>query len=82
MIARGHQHRHAAGLQGALYQLHRLPGGRSVKNIPRQQHQIALLPAAQIRNFSRDFLLFLFQLFPLLSGESGEGGIQMPIGSV
>ena len=38
---------------------HRLPGGFTVKNISREEHEIALFPAAKLGNFAGDALLLL-----------------------
>ena len=38
---------------------HRLPGGFTVKNISREEHEIALFPAAKLGDFAGDALLLL-----------------------
>ena len=47
VVARGDEYRHRAAVQGLLHILHRLPARlRGVKDISRQEHQVAALPEA------------------------------------
>ena len=83
MVARGDEHRHRAAAQRLLHILHRLPAGlRSVKDISRQEHQVAALPEAQVCDFSGELSLLRPQKRPLLLRKAAEGGVQMPVGGM
>ena len=59
VIARRDEDPCAALGQGFLEGFHRLPGGFAVKNISREEHEIALFPAAKLGSFAGDTLLLL-----------------------
>ena len=75
MIARRDEDPCAALGQGFLEGFHRLSGGFTVKNISREEHEIALFPAAKLGNFAGDTLLLLPQKRPLAVVEAREGGV-------
>ena len=82
VVSRRDEHRHGAVCQGIADTVHRLSGGNAVKNIPCQQHQVALLPAADFSNLLRECQLLTAQEAALRLGKGDKRGIHVPVGGV
>ena len=82
VVAGTDEHRNAAVCQALFQRIDALCARIAVKEVACQQHQIAALPAADLRHFAGKKPLLLPQKLPLLLREGGEGGIQVPVRAV
>ena len=83
VISGSDAHRHGALLQRPPHGVHPVLGrGGRIKQVPRQQHQVAFFLPAQGRDAAGKRALHLPQPRPRLLGQGAEGGIQVPIRAV